>query len=382
MTFTRAACLSPPGTSAIAVVGVRGPRAWPTVRELFRPRTGRPLPDLPPPRWFGLGAFGPEPGDEVVVAVKETGSSASVEIHCHGGFEVVRWMLGLLAERGIETCSWQEWLGAEAPQPLRVAAAVALARAPTVRTAAILLDQYHGAFEKALEAIRADLQGPAADVTAAADKLDRLVRHAAVGRHLTEPWRVVLAGAPNVGKSSLMNALMGYARSIVAPIPGTTRDVVTALTAFDGWPVELADTAGLRPGAEGLEAAGMERARGTMGEADLVLWVVDAAAAPVWPEELAGPVLLVVNKIDLPPAWDLERAGNAVRVSAETGAGLADLSRALAAALVPTAPEAGAAVPFTPGLAARCEEAAAALRGGRVEEAAALVASLSQSPVE
>jgi tRNA modification GTPase len=67
-----------------------------------------------------------------------------------------------------------------------------------------------------------------------------------LGRHLTRPWRVVVAGAPNVGKSSLINALAGFTRTVVTAVPGTTRDVVATAAAIDGWPVELIDTAGLR----------------------------------------------------------------------------------------------------------------------------------------
>ena len=83
---------------------------------------------------------------------------------------------------------------------------------------------------------------------------------------------MVVAGAPNVGKSSLVNALAGFQRSVVSEIAGTTRDVVSVQLAFDGWPVELTDTAGLRE-AEGLEAEGVARANRALAEADLVLWV-------------------------------------------------------------------------------------------------------------
>src|SRR5207244_11945531 len=102
-----------------------------------------------------------------------------------------------------------------------------------------------GAVGPAVDAARAALRR--GDAMEAGRLLDELARYAGVGRHLTAPWRVAVAGAPNVGKSSLVNALAGYQRSVVAPTPGTTRDVVTALLAIDGWPVELADTAGLRP---------------------------------------------------------------------------------------------------------------------------------------
>src|SRR5205823_6640829 len=80
----------------------------------------------------------------------------------------------------------------------------------------------------------------------------------------------------NVGKSSLINALAGYQRSIVAPTPGTTRDVVRVPVALDGWPVELLDTAGLRGDAPALEAAGIEQAREQAASADLCVWVLDA----------------------------------------------------------------------------------------------------------
>src|SRR5207302_2223379 len=110
------------------------------------------------------------------------------------------------------------------------------------------------------------------NVDEATQLLGSLVRFAALGRHLTQPWRVAVMGAPNVGKSSLVNALAGYQRSIVAPTPGTTRDVVTTLIAVDGWPIELADTAGLHTQAGDLEGQGIARARAAAGEADLCLW--------------------------------------------------------------------------------------------------------------
>jgi tRNA modification GTPase len=217
--------------------------------------------------------------------------------------------------------------------------------APTLRTASILLDQFHGAFDRAVRKILAKLDAGQASVP----ELAELVRFAPVGRHLVEPWKVVIAGPPNVGKSSLVNALAGYQRSVVSEVAGTTRDVVTVPVAFDGWPVELADTAGLRDAA-GLEAEGVDRAKQVVGEADLVVWVMDATATEEQdPRSRVG--LTVINKIDQPPAWDLDRFPDALRISAVTGEGVPGFAAAIARALVPDAPPPGAAVPFTPELA-------------------------------
>jgi tRNA modification GTPase len=181
---------------------------------------------------------------------------------------------------------------------------------------------------------------------------------------------VVVAGPPNVGKSSLVNALAGFQRSVVAETPGTTRDVVGTLLAIDGWPIELIDTAGLRGDTEGVEEEGVRRAVLAARSADLCLWVADASAAPPASPPTPG-ALLVVNKIDLPAGWDLDSLPGALRVSAKTGAGLAELCDALSRRLVPAVPAPGAAVPFTPEWCDRIEQAALHVAAGDVPRAKA-----------
>ena len=293
--------------------------------------------------------------DEVVLAIRQLEPLPWVEIHCHGGIEVVRMLLELFAEQGAQVCSWQDFQRATAESPLRGLARIALAHAPTVRTAAILLDQVHGALDSALAEIIGRLQQESAD--RAGEGLNKLLRFAGVGRHLTEPWRVVIAGAPNVGKSSLVNALAGYQRAIVAPTPGTTRDVVTTMLAFDGWPIEVADTAGWRAEAEALEQQGIERARTVVAEADLVLWVLEASAVPVFPGNINPAPRYVINKMDLPAAWNVAEVPGAVQVSALTGLGLADLCRYMVQVLVADPPPPGAAVPFSAAIVNRLGEA-------------------------
>jgi tRNA modification GTPase len=362
---TLAASLTPPGQSALATIGLHGPRAWLALRALFRLRSGGELPESQIASRFWLGRLGGEVADEVVVAVKRTEPVPWLEVHGHGGREVAQFLLDHFREHGSRIVGWADFLRQTADDPLSAAAAIALAHTVTLRTAGILLDQQQGALGRALDAIRAALEG--GDSTAAAEGLTQLTRFAVVGQHLARPWRVAVAGAPNVGKSSLVNALAGYQRSIVAATPGTTRDVVTTRLALDGWLIELVDTAGLRAYAAPLEEQGIVRALEAVADADLCLWVLDGSAPPVWPDEDTQAVLQVINKSDLPSAWNLESVSGAARVSARTGEGLEGLCAAVVARLVPDPPPAGAAVPFTPRL---CAGIAGALRALAARDAA------------
>jgi tRNA modification GTPase len=338
------ACLTPPGKGALATLGLTGPRAWPALRELFRPRRGE-LPEVPEVGRFWLGRIGDDAADDAVLAVRRVEPIVNLEVHVHGGLEVTRWLTELFAARGLEARPWTELVDLIENQGLQALLATQLANAPTVRTAAILLDQASGTLRRALLRLFAHREAGEHEQYEAG--LNELRRWSRLGEHLTTPWRVVLAGAPNVGKSSLLNALAGYQRSIVAATPGTTRDVVTATLAIDGWPVEVCDTAGLREAGEALEGEGIELARDAAAGADLCLWLLDASDEPVWPPQGLNNVRLVVNKIDRPAAWDLSKAADAVHVSAATGQGLDELCAAVSRTLVPEVPAPGTAVPFT-----------------------------------
>jgi tRNA modification GTPase len=364
------ACLTPPGAGAIATIALRGPQAWAITRALFQPLspTAPPLPDQPQPGHFRLGRLGIDLADEVVLAVKRGAPSPWLEIHCHGGVEVVRLLSEAMVSKGAQSCSWRELEERSGADPMTVAATAALCEALTARTAAILLDQFHGAFGRTIASILGMLD--AHDLAGAITSLEALARYSALGRHLTTPWKVAVLGPPNVGKSSLVNALAGFQRSIVAPTPGTTRDVVTTLIAVDGWPVELCDTAGLREAGESLEAEGMRRARDAAATADLCLWLLDASDAPEWPDPAPERCFFVINKTDLPSAWHWRSVSDALPVSAQTGAGLPELCAAMARWLVPQPPPTGAAVPFTAKQVDAIDDALRACRAGDAAEAA------------
>jgi tRNA modification GTPase len=361
---TTVSLLTAPGTGAIATVRVRGPRAWVLAKQLFRP-AGKPLPDVPELNRFWFGTLG---SDEVVLAVTAVDA---VEVHCHGGRRIVRWVIEQFLSHGC--------VEDRTPRP-QGAGFELLERAPTLRTAAILLDQLNGAFAAEVQRILALLE---TEPVTAKEPLQRLAElGSTVGRHLVEPWKVVIAGAPNVGKSSLVNALAGYQRTVVSEIAGTTRDAVSVRTAFDGWPVELIDTAGLRDAA-GLEAEGVERARRVLGEADFVVWVMDASSRElIYPDDQTEAAarlpratgwVLVMNKADLALGWSPNQPPGAIYLSALSGEYVPRLAEWVAFRLVPNPPPPGAAVPFTTALTGLVEAANASLSSGRPEDAARLL---------
>ena len=165
---------------------------------------------------------------------------------------------------------------------------------------------------------------------------------------MAEPWRVVVSGRVNAGKSSLVNALAGHARSLVSPRPGTTRDVIETAVVFDGWSVVLVDTAGLRDrdweASGATERAGIARALAAAAAADLVVEVVEVG------EPVPVPAALVVwSKADQWPGVVVP--AGVIATSSRSGAGIVELIGAVIAQLIPEAGEPGllnGAVPFLP----------------------------------
>jgi tRNA modification GTPase len=355
--------LTPPGRAAVAVILVSGPEAVRAVDNCFSARSGRAVDDTPIGRVV-LGHWGGSNGEELVLCRRK---EDQIEVHCHGGTAAIDGVVSRLASEGCQQITWQEWTNRHAPDRLQAAAQIALAEAVTERTAAILLDQLNGALSAAIRGIIADLA--AAKSSAAAEKIDKLLVRQELGLHLINPWRVVVFGTPNVGKSSLMNAFAGYERAIVSPTPGTTRDVVTVTTAIEGWPVQFSDTAGFRETQDELESAGIQLATTTLSKAELAIVVHDAAklrhempdgGTKFELSQLAPHVqaIHVANKIDLvseEERWHLVQRFASSRhggrkphvISALNGEGVADLMSAVVRALVPDSLAAGSAVPFT-----------------------------------
>jgi tRNA modification GTPase len=168
-------------------------------------------------------------------------------------------------------------------------------------------------------------------------EVQHLLSTAPAGRIAQQGARIALLGAPNVGKSSLLNALLGYQRAIVTPIAGTTRDYLEAGLEIAGIPIVAIDTAGVRETTDVVEQSGVERALLIAQEADLVLYLADLSQPLVEPPELPEErTLQVATKSDLPAVW---QDSSFLRVSAATGSGLEELKTAIHARVLGDAPE-------------------------------------------
>lgn len=369
----KAALLTPVGRGALACIAVEGAGARDAVASWLISR--RPLSSYAVGSLV-LGRWGHTQGEEVVVRIAD---EDCLELCCHGGMAAPAKLLEGLAAAGCEIESWQARVARQHADPLTAAAAVALPQARTLRTASVLLDQLAGALTREVQELLSLLDHGA--VAEAAERVRTLIARGKVGRRLCAPFIVAAIGLPNAGKSSLINALLGYQRALVHPEPGTTRDLVAAETAFDGWPVRLVDTAGIRSTTDAIEAAGMDLARQAMRKADLCLLVHDASCTwqPAEDRLLAeSPSWLVAHtKCDLAAPPPLPHG---VAVSSVTGAGLAELSRALVAHLVPEPPPPGAAVPFEDAQVASLERALQSCEAGQHAAASAELQAMLHRP--
>lgn len=312
--------------------------------------------------------------DDVLVAVFHAPRSLTgedvVEIQGHGGTVTLGRVLGAVLAAGARAArpgEFSERAYLNGKMDLAQAEAVAeLVAARTVTAQRAARRQVAGRLSAVVRAAREAVQEALARIEASIDfpeevgEIDPIIVGAALGRaeahvthllatarfgrRLAEGLTVVLAGRPNVGKSSLLNALAGADRAIVTDIPGTTRDVVEEALNLKGLPVRVLDTAGIRPTSDPVERIGVERARQAVTDADMVVAVLDAQAGLVdddaaFLDSLAGrDVVVAVNKADAAdPAATIDAArrllGSQTRIvatAATTGAGIEALAAAVA----------------------------------------------------
>lgn len=280
--------------------------------------------------------------DVVVVRTNET----EWEVHCHGGEAAVT--------RILNECSDTASADSLSESPFdRI-----LLQTRTTRTAKLVLAQANGVLKNALlKLCRAD------GIDSFREQLLELLQWKTIARHLTETWQVVIAGPPNVGKSSLLNAIAGYERAIVFDQPGTTRDAVRTELVLDGWPFCFIDTAGIRGESDDpIESLGIAHAREILPTAELVLIAVDNSVG--WTrdhDEILGalkpevPRAIVCCKADLDTAGQpIPQSNEILRTSVERAEGIRELIDWVTNRLIPSPPTLETPLPVA-GSAEFCE---------------------------
>jgi tRNA modification GTPase len=373
-TDTIAAIATPPGEGGIGIVRVSGSEAFPIAERLFRRQGSKPLQSHR--AYFGA-IVDPAAGETLDRALllpfraprSYTGEDV-IEFHCHGSPYLLRRVLELVWREGARPAEPGEFtLRAFLNGKLDLAQAEAVADLIRARSEAQLrsaLALHEGALSKQVHTLADEVLRLLATVEAHIDfseeigeldphtlapafesllqRLDSLLQGARAGRILREGARVAIVGRPNVGKSSLLNALLGEERAITTDIPGTTRDTLEESLIVGSVPIVILDTAGLRESADVVEQIGVERARRAAERADLILFVYDLTA-PDWDADRAllqtlpadTPKLLVGNKVDAADLAQVQRSRSvfldSVLISALTGAGLDALQEAILTAL-------------------------------------------------
>jgi len=352
---TIAAIATPPGMGGVGIVRISGPRA----RSIAEGILGR----VPEPRHAVFGVFREGDGDFIdeglalyFQAPRSFTGEDVLELQGHGGPIVMDLLLRRCLELGARLArpgEFSERAFLNGKLDLVQAEAVAdLIESSTALAVRLAGRSLQGAFSQRINTlverliqvrlhVEATLDFPdeeidladeptvAIDLAAILEAVDRLLADAHQGQIIREGLAVVIAGAPNVGKSSLLNALCGSDAAIVTDIPGTTRDLLKFDIQIDGLPIRIVDTAGLRHTHDPVEQEGVRRAQAALSEADLVLWVYAANGEPdesIRSTFPAGcPITRIRNKIDLPgeAAGLVERDGEVeIALSVASGEGL------------------------------------------------------------
>ena len=339
---TIAAVATAMGEGGIGIVRISGENALSILEKVFCSVKNRPTENRKLTYGFVTDNFTGEKIDEVMAVYMKAPHSYTaedaVEIQCHGSIVSLRKILALVLKNGARLAEPGEFTKRaflNGRLDLSQAEAVIdLVRAKSDKTFDVALSQLEGSFSKKIKEIRSDLVDILVNITVNIDypdedievityenlisglgnvkaKVDSLLATADTGRILREGLNIAIIGKPNVGKSSLMNALLRETRAIVTEIPGTTRDTIEEALTIRNIPVKLTDTAGIRHTDDVIEKIGIEKSKESFNKADLVIFMVDNSR-PLDDEdreiiEYIGDrkVLAVINKTDLENRLDI-----------------------------------------------------------------------------
>ncbi len=364
---TIAAIATPPGEGALAVLRLSGKQALCIADSVFQSPSGRKPSEVPSHTvHYGHVVREGKIIDEVLLTVfrspRTFTTEDTVEISGHGGPLVARLVLETLLAAGARLAEPGEFTQrAFLHGRLDLAQAEAVVDLIHARTE-LALESAHGQLagrlSEAVQSVRdqllhvlahieAHLDFPDEDIaphseaemvgriSEARQALEELLRTAPEGQVLRQGLRTAILGRPNAGKSSLMNRLLGQDRTIVSPIPGTTRDTVEETANLGGVPVTLIDTAGLRATDDPVEAEGVRRSEAAAREADLILLVIDGSRAlepsdlEQWERHRQRPNLVLLNKCDLPVLAEVPTDMKFIRISGMTGEGMETLKESI-----------------------------------------------------
>lgn len=342
---TIAAISTPPGHGGIGIVKISGPAAIPIALSVFKPRSAScqtAPPPFPEPRhaYYGYvfsGTFDQIIDEAIFVLMPGPNSHTGedvIELQVHGGPLVLETLLKVVLRQGAQMAEPGEFTRRaflNGRMDLTQAEAVIdMINARSAHAAAMAAAMMSGELKNEIHALRDALHALVVEAEAAIDfpeemetspeqqapfssietelvpKISELISRCDALHFLREGLKVVIAGSPNVGKSSLMNRLINKDRSIVTDVPGTTRDFIEDALIHNGMSIIVTDTAGIRNNPDAIEGIGIEMAWKRIAQADLVLLVLDAGR-PIHREDLAiferlheKKKIIVINKTDLP----------------------------------------------------------------------------------